>query len=105
MRLVKEMLDELAELGRSQKHIRGLRNHLASFASRFPDLRRLRYEELIGFLRERCETVGGRRRDNIRDAVVQLSRYARRRSYLPESQLSMAGATGLIQRRASESDE
>ena len=31
MRLVKEMLDELAELGRSQKHIRGLRNDLASF--------------------------------------------------------------------------
>jgi integrase len=90
MRLAEQMLDELAELGRSHKHIRGLRNDLASFASRFPDLRKLRYEELIGFLRERSETVGGRRRDNIRDAIVQLSRYARRTGHLPESQLSVA---------------
>jgi integrase len=90
MRLVKEMVDELAELGRSQKHIRGLRNDLASFASRFPDLRKLRYEDVIGFLRERCEAVGGRRRDNIRNAIVQLSRYARRRNYLPEAQSSVA---------------
>lgn len=83
-----DMLQELADLGRSDRHIYGLKNILAPFAAEFPDLRKVRDEQLVKYLREL--SVGPRRRDNVRDAIVQLSRYARRRDHLPEERRSVA---------------
>jgi integrase len=88
--ILREMLDELKDLGRSHKHLHGLQNDLAPFASRFPDLRQLGDNELVSYLRELCSRVGPRRRDNIRGAIVQLSRFSRRRNYLPEERRSVA---------------
>lgn len=86
--ILRRMLIELADLGRSRRHIYGLRNSLEPFAERFPNLRRARQEDILAYLRSL--QVGPRRRDNVRDAIVELSRFARRCEYIPETRSSAA---------------
>jgi integrase len=92
--ILHDMLEELKDLRRSRRHIKGLRNALAPFAATFPDLRKVRHRDLVEYLRNK--KVGPRRRDNIRNAIVQLSRYARRRDILDEARRSPAERLPLV---------
>jgi len=92
--ILDDMLEELKDLRRSDRHINGLRSALAPFAATFPDLRKVRHRDLVDYLRNK--KVGTRRRDNIRNAIVQLSRYARRRDILDEARRSPAERIPII---------
>src|SRR5437763_1295058 len=67
---------------------------LCLFTRRLPNLRKVRDEDLTRYLREL--NVGPRRRDNVRNAIVQLSRYARRRDILDEARRSVAERIPII---------
>ena len=86
--IAREMLGELEELGRSHRHLKGLRNDLRPVVEKFPSLQALSDAELVAYLRSL--SVGPRRRDNVLCSIVQLSRYAKRRNYLPENSRSAA---------------
>lgn len=92
--ILQDMLEELRDLRRSDRHIKGLRNALTPFAARFPDLRKVRHADLVEYFRRL--NVGVRRRDNVRNSVVQLSRYARRREILDEARRSAAERIPII---------
>lgn len=92
--ILKDMLEELKDLRRSNRHIGGLRSALTPFAREFPDLRKVRHPDLVRYLRGL--NVGPRRRDNVRNAIVQLSRYARRREILDELRRSPAERIPII---------
>jgi integrase len=83
-----ELLAELRDLQRSARHINGLRGDLARFVAEYPDMKRWTPGEIGQYLRGL--SVGPRRRDNIRDSIVTLSRFARRNGRLPEGELSAA---------------
>jgi integrase len=85
-----EMLDELAHLQRSQFHIYGLKNMLEPFARKFPRLEKVTERGITAYLRELPAQAGERRRDNIMAAILQFSRFAKRRNYLPEERPSAA---------------
>jgi integrase len=89
-----EMLNELADLQRSEVHIYGLRNSLAPFVEEFPRLDRVIEIDVARYLSSL--KVGPRRRDNILCAIIQLSRFARRRNYLPEDRRSAAEKVQMI---------
>jgi integrase len=86
--ILNELLAELHDLDRSDRHIVSLRSCLKLFVQKFPCLEAASDAEISKFLREL--KVGARRRDNILSAIVQLSRFARRRGYLLEDRLSAA---------------
>jgi integrase len=86
--ILEEMLGELAGLQRSEVHIYGLRNSLARFVEEFPRLGGVKERDIARHLSSL--KVGQRRRDNILCAIIQLSRFARRRNYLPEDRRSAA---------------
>lgn len=86
--ILKEMLDELVDLQRSPRHINGLRGDLRGFVALNPQIGKWTAAGISEFLRGRG--VGARRRDNIRDSIVALSRFARHRGYLPEGLRSEA---------------
>ncbi len=90
--ILAEMFAELAELRRSQRHIQSLRSCLRSFVEKFPRLERAQDAEISAYLRDLSQKVGPRRRDNVLSAIVQLSRFARRRNYLPADRRSAAEA-------------
>src|SRR5436190_651209 len=88
--ILKELLAELSDLGRSAKHIRALRTDVGKFAARFPRLDAVTPGDVSAYLRGISAHVGPRRRDNIRDEIVTLSRFARDRGYLPEERRTAA---------------
>jgi len=88
--ILDELLAELRDLGRSDRHIGGLGRDLRKFTSRYPRLEAVGDRDIVGYLREVAAHVAPRRRDNVRDAIVELSRFARRRGYLPEEKRSAA---------------
>lgn len=83
-----ELLGDLRDLDRSDRHINGLKWDLAPFCAAFPKLRKAREKDISTWLRGR--PVGPRRRDNLRNSIVQLFRFAQRREYLHWLRLSEA---------------
>jgi integrase len=88
--ILREMLGELEDLQRSRRHIKALGADLRPFVQKFPRLEAISDKEVTVYLCERAAKVGPRRRDNILGAIVQLSRFARRRNHLPEDRRSAA---------------
>jgi integrase len=81
--ILEEMLLELSDLRRSERHTSGLKNSGGRFAERFPYIRAVRDIHIVEYLRE--QKVGPRRRDNILANLKQLLRYAARRGYIKSS--------------------
>jgi integrase len=88
--ILREMIAELEDLGRSWRHLKSLRDCLKLFVEKFPRLEAVSDADLTAYLRQLSMRVGPRRRDNVLSAIVQLSRFARRRNYLPEDARSVA---------------
>jgi integrase len=86
--ILKEMLNDLEDHRRGRRHIYGLSNDLNPFTQTFPDLHGATIASISNYLR--TLSVGPRRRDNILASIVQLSRFARSRGYLPEDRKSPA---------------
>jgi integrase len=80
--ILDEMLDELRDLQRSERHINCLKWDCRSFVAANPRIERWTAQGITLYLRG--ISVGARRRDNIRDSLVTLSRFARRCGYLPD---------------------
>ena len=86
--LLFELVKELNYLQRSDRHISALQADLLPFIEQVPRIEEWtapRIEEYLSRLR-----VGARRRDNLRDSFVRISRFARRRGVLPEDKISEA---------------
>ncbi|TMJ17785.1 MAG: hypothetical protein E6G94_01410 [Alphaproteobacteria bacterium] len=94
--ILEEMLAELADHHRSDRHIDALRADLEPYVAAHPRIETARAPEIIVYLRAVTANVGPRRRDNIRDAIVQHSRFARKRGYLAEDRQSEAEKVGKI---------
>jgi integrase len=88
--LLARMIADLTECGRSEKYLRDLRRDLAKFAAQCPDLTAATDEDIRAHLRSL--PVGPRRRDNIRDGIVRLFRYAREKKFLAENRRTVAEA-------------
>jgi integrase len=88
--ILEEMLAELDDLRRSSRHIGALRSDLGKFVALYPRLELVTDAEIVSYLRGLSSTIGPRRRDNIRDSLVQLFRFAKRRDYLPEGRRTAA---------------
>src|SRR5436309_1685264 len=86
--ILHDMLEELKDLQRSPRHINGLRQALRPFAGAFPDIRKVRYQDLALYLR--ALNVGPRRRDNIRGSIVELFRYSRKHDVLDDVRRTVA---------------
>jgi len=84
--IIIQMLEELKELQRSNRYINALRRDLTSFVACRPRISKWTARDIAFYLRNL--NVGPRRRDNIRDSIVTLSRFARRHGYLPEERTS-----------------
>ena len=89
-KILEEMLDELTDLRRSRRHIYGLKNDLRPFAERFPRLKKVNERVITAYLKELGERVGPRRCYNVHCSIVQFSKFARSRRYLPENKRSAA---------------
>ena len=88
--ILRELLDSIADKPRSDRYLKPLKRDLEKFAAAFPDLNpAMASEDAIRDWLRSLE-LGPRRRDNVRDAVVRLSRFARRKNYLPEDRRSEA---------------
>jgi integrase len=95
--ILDELLSDLREHQRSDRHCDGLRRDLEKFVAMFPKLQLAREDQISAYLRSAsAANVGARRRDNLRDKIVQLFRFARRRGYLPEDRKSEAEKIGKI---------
>jgi hypothetical protein len=79
------LLSEDGEARLARLAWRDLRRYIA----KYPQLELTRASEIAKYLRELA--VGPRGKDNVRDAIVQLFRFARRHGYLGEDRLSEAG--------------
>lgn len=92
--ILDELLAQLDDRQPSAKYRRELKSDLTRFAAAFPDLAQVTEKEIREHLRglrsRGGAPVGLRRRDNVRDAIVRLSRFARRRGYLAEDKISPA---------------
>jgi integrase len=86
----REMRDELRNLGRSRRHIYALENDLRAFLAAFPRLEKADRGGVVNYLSRLSERVGPRRCYNVHSSIVQLSRFARSRDYLPENKRSPA---------------
>jgi integrase len=82
------LLAELADLRRSDRHTNGLRGDLTPFVAAHPRIKSWTSAGIGDYLRPL--PIGPRRRDNIRDSIVTLSRFARRNGFLPEDRRSAA---------------
>lgn len=83
--IVSEFLAVLAGKGRSRIYRANLKADLTRFATAFPDLTACAEAEITRYLAGIVEAGASlRRRDNIRDAIVSLSRFAQRRKWLPD---------------------
>jgi len=79
------LLSEDGEARLARLAWRDLRRHIA----RYPQLELTRASEIAKYLRELAD--GPRGRDNVRDAIEQLFRFARRNAYFGEDRISEAG--------------
>jgi integrase len=93
-KILSELLLDLEDHQRSERHRAGLKRDLSRFVAEFPRLEGATEEEIAAYLRK--GRGGPRRRDNVRDSIVQLFRFARRRGYLPEDRRSEAEKIGKI---------
>lgn len=90
-KILAELLLDLEDHQRSERHRDGLKRDLARFVAEFPRLEDAKEENIAAYIREILgRGAGPRRRDNVRDSIVQLFRFARRRAYLPENHISEA---------------
>ena len=81
---VEELLATLADRGRSHVYRTKLRADLLRFAAAFPDLAAVTDDDVSGYLRAIVAAGASlRRRDNIRDGLVRLFRFARGKDWLP----------------------
>lgn len=96
-----ELIHELkhAKRQRSPQYLDQLRRDLEAFGKLHPDLTAVGEKDLLAYLGAlrskpgrdgRSQPVGPRRRDNVRDAIVRLSRFSREKGYLPEETKSAA---------------
>jgi integrase len=85
-----QMITELENLRRSERHVYALRNDLLPFVRWFPRIEKVTADDVSFYLREIPGTIGPRRRDNILLSIQQLSRFARSRGYLDEERKSAA---------------
>lgn len=85
--ILAELLDSF-EKPRSRGYKNLLRRDLGKFAQAFPDLPDATDDKIRAWLRSLQR--GPKRRDNIRDCIVRLSRFARTKNYLPEDRKSEA---------------
>ncbi len=87
-RIVRELLDTLADRTRSVRYIKPLSRDLSRVALAFPHLDRVTEDEFRAWLRalkgRAGAQLGARRRDNMRDAAVRLARFARYKNYLED---------------------
>lgn len=92
--ILAELIAQLTDDQRAAKYIRGLDYDLRGFAEQHPDLARVSEADLRAWLRTLTTYRGGpisaRRRDNYRDAIVRLFRFARAHRYLPEDRKTVA---------------
>ena len=86
--IVAELIAHLTDKGRSAKYLLALRRDMGNFATAHPKLDGLDEQAVAGYLR--ALQAGPRRRDNVRDAIVTLFRFARSRHYLPDDQRTAA---------------
>lgn len=92
--ILAELLSRVEDDRRSTKYFKALEKDLGRFAEKVPDLARADEGAIRTYLRslrtKAGAELGERRTDNIRDAIVLLSRFARERGYLPEVKESAA---------------
>lgn len=95
-RLVAKLRDDRRDPG----YISTLSRDLLRFAAAVPDLTKANEESLRAYLRglvtRNGAAVSDRRRDNIRDAIVLLFRFARDRSWLAEDRKTVAEKIGRL---------
>jgi integrase len=90
--IITELLGEMADDRRDAYYISRTKRDLLRFAAAFPGLAHASEEDVRGYLRNltahtgsrKGEPVSARRRDNVRDAIVRLMRFARKKQYLPD---------------------
>jgi integrase len=81
--IVRELIATRREKGRSDIYIRNLTCDLGRFADAFPDIAKCDETQIREHLRAiLAEGASQRRRDNIRDAIVTLFRFARAKEWL-----------------------
>lgn len=81
--IVRELVATRVEKGRSEIYVRNLTCDLGRFAEAFPDLAVCDEVKIRDYLREiLAEGASQRRRDNIRDAIVTMFRFARQKEWL-----------------------
>lgn len=92
--ILKELLGQMQDNRRSDKYRAGIERDLSKFALEFPDLALISEKDLREWLRIRQtpqgDPVSARRRDNYRDAIVLLFRFAKAQNYLPRDRQSAA---------------
>ena len=95
--VLEELLASLADSHASALHVRGIRNDLGKWLATLPAGRTIDQvgtEDLRVYLRglsdRQGRAVGARRRDNVRDELVTLFRFARSCRYLPEDRQTEA---------------
>lgn len=102
--IVREFIAVLREKGRSDKYYEALERDLGYFANKFPDLQEATDKTLHAYLQALRKKgpkgpkgepgpelpVGTRRRDNVRDAIVSLFNFAKKRKYLAEDRKTAA---------------
>lgn len=88
--ILAEMLSQLDDLRRSERHVYALRNDLLPFVRLFPRIEKATADDVSCYLKEIPGAIGPRRRDNILLSIQQLSRFARSRGYLDEGRKSAA---------------
>jgi integrase len=80
--ILAELIADLRTAGREADYVAGLKRDLTPFAAAFPDLAACGSREIEQWLAGLGKAA--RRRDNVRDAIVTLFRYARKREWLQD---------------------
>jgi len=98
--VVGKLMGQIFDNRRSSKYATGMENDLLRFAKAYPDMAAVTEEDIRTYLRElktiptkarpKPEPVSLRRRDNVRDAIVRLFRFARDRDHLPADRTTEA---------------
>lgn len=97
--IVEELINQLRDDGRDETaHISKIRKDLERFVTVFPDLTSVSETDIRAYLRGLKLMIGPtkghpislRRRDNVRDNIVTLFRFARKREYLPPEKTTVA---------------
>ncbi|MGH8093208.1 MAG: tyrosine-type recombinase/integrase [Chthoniobacterales bacterium] len=99
--LISEMIDAKQADGASGLYLKDLRSRLAQFASRFNGfIGNITSSEIDDWLRGLL--VGARTRNNLRNSVVTLFRFAKSRGYLPKDRLTEADGLAKAKERRNE---